>query len=159
MKQGYETSPIVYSDRPVDKHHGRSLDSWGKVREGAWRGYIKALNTKQSPVRQNKLKKSHIDSPLLPASAPLQSSGIFQSQERPGHAAVTNWYWNLNGPTKVYFLLIEFWWTTVLHVMTDPFTLFLFYISTILTQGFLHQAVAEKERTEHSHLLLTTQNL
>lgn len=119
MKQGYETSPIVYSDRPVDKYHGRSLDNWGKVREGVWRDYLKALNTKQSSIRQNKLKTFHLDFPLFPASAPPQYSAIFQSQERLVHATVTNLYWNLNGPTKVYFLLIELCWTSVLHVMTD----------------------------------------
>lgn len=60
-------------------------------------------------------------------------------------------------PTKVYFLLMEFWWAAVLPVMTEQFTLVLFYISramgiaVIALWSILSHCGGAKECMKHSH--------
>lgn len=60
-------------------------------------------------------------------------------------------------PTKIYFLLMEFWWAADLPVMTEQFTLVLFYISramgiaVIALWSILSHCGGAKECMKHSH--------
>lgn len=69
---------------------------WGKGRERAH---------KSIECRDRSLEDWRISGlSLLPASAPHQYSGMFQSPERSDHAPATNWSQNLNGLTQAKFV-------------------------------------------------------
>lgn len=80
-----------------EKCHGRSLDSWGKVKgKGCGERVHKSTKrqTKGFPIQA--LPLSH---PMLPIS----TLDVSKSWERPGHVAVTIWWWNLNGLSQLKF--------------------------------------------------------